>query len=145
MKHKITYLNILIILIGLPFILAMYLLPFDFFVDIKYVKHQDVCAGESVQTVISLRDVKFKEQYEGNIKAELVKYEDGFVKETVIRREADFFYEKNDEPVTYEVQWDKPLPAGDYGVNSLVKIDAFFEKEDFRRAEYQRFSVIDCN
>ena len=144
MSLRIAYLNIAIIAIGLPFLIAMYFLPFNFFVDIKYLEHQDVCAGEDIQTVISLRDVKFTDQYEGHIKSELVKFENNFIKETIIKRETDFFYEKNDKPVIYEVQWNKPLPLGEYGVNSLVTIDTVFEKQDFRGAETQRFSVVDC-
>ena len=145
MSKRLAYLNIIIIAIGIPFLAVMWFLPFSFFVDVEYNEHQDMCAGDTLQTVFSMRNVKFAEHYEGHVQAELVRYDEDYIRETVIRRETDFFYEKSDSPVVYEIEWNKPLPEGEYGVSSLVTIHTIFDKTDFQKAETQRFTVIDCN
>lgn len=145
MKHRLVYLNIIIVTVGLPLILAMYLLPFSEFVDIKYEDYQNVCEGETVQTVFSLRHVHWSPAYEAHVEAELVRYEEDYVRETVIRRKADFIYQQSDGPVAYEIEWSDGLPAGRYGVNSLITIDPFFEKEEYRPSQGVQFVVYPCN
>ena len=145
MSNRIAILNSVIIVTGIPFLIALWLAPFNFFVDIEYVDHQDVCEGETVQTVVSMRQVKWKGGYEGHIFSELYRFEDGLKYETVIKRDTDFLYQPSDEPVRYQIEWSEPLPVGDYGVSSLVKINPVFEKTDYRNEETQRFSVVKCD
>lgn len=145
MSSRIVILNSLIILLGAPFLLFAWLAPFSFFVDIEYVDHQDVCAGESIQTVFSMRNVKWSDSYEGHITAELYRYEDGYKYETVIRRDDTFIYQKSDEEVRYQIEWNNAiLEPGEYGVSSLVTIDPVFKKQDYQGEDEQKFNVINC-
>ena len=144
MSMRIAYLNIIIIAIGLPFLLFMYFAPFSFFVDIDYVDHQDVCAGEKVQTVLSMRKVRWGDTYEGHIIAELHQFDDELKYETTIRRDDTFIYQKSDDEVIYQIKWSDNLPAGEYGVASLVTIEPGFRKQNYRSEEDQRFTVYEC-
>lgn len=144
MSVRILILNSIIVAIGVPFLLFAWLAPFDFFVDIKSIEYMDVCAGENVQIVVSLRDVRWSDSYEGKTIDELVKYDEDLIQETIIKREATFIYQKSDIPVQYQIEWDHKLPAGEYGVNSNVTIDTIFKKKDFRSHYDQQFTVYEC-
>ena len=104
MKHKILLLNSLFLAVAIPLLLVFYLLPFDFFVDVKQVVYRDVCLGDTTQLVTADREVKWNDGYTGSVSGEVFRYNtDGTKVETVIKRGKDFAYQVSAEPVTYEV------------------------------------------
>lgn len=138
------YLNTIIIAIGVPILLFFWLAPFSFFVDIEYLHHQDTCAEQTLQTIITLRDVKWRDQYHGTVYEELYRYEGDVKLETTIKRTSTIIYQKSDEPLTIEIEWNKKLPAGEYGAYTIVEIDAGFTKREVRLEDNQRFTVKEC-
>ena len=144
-SYRILLLNIIIIFIGLPVIAFLYFTPFNYFVDIDYVYYQDTCADEELQTVITLRDVNWRDEYHATAFQQLFRYDGDEKIETTIIRESKFIYQKEDAPVTFEIEWNKKLPAGEYGVYTSTEIDAGFMKTEIRLEDTQRFTVKECN
>jgi len=144
-SYRILLLNLIIILIGLPVLVFFYFMPFSSFVDIDYIYYQDACANEDFQTVITLREVKWRDEYRATAFEQLFRYEGDEKIETTITRKSDFIYQRSGSPVVFEIDWNKKLPAGDYGVYTSTVLDAGFLKKDIRTEDTQRFTVKECN
>ena len=143
-SYRILLLNIIIIFIGLPIIAFLYFTPFDYFVDMEYVYYQDACAEQELQTVITLREVKWRDEYHATAFEQLFRYEGDEKIETTISRKSEFVYQRSDSPVVFEVEWNKKLPAGEYGVYTTVELDAGFKKNKIWLEDNQRFTVKNC-
>lgn len=144
-SYRLLLLNLLIVLIGIPIIAFLYFMPFNSFVDIDYVHYQDTCSDQELQTVITLREVKWRDEYHATSFEQLFRYDGDEKIETTITRKTDFIYQKSDTPVKFEIDWNKKLPPGEYGVYTTTKIEAGFKKTDIRLEDTQRFKVVECN
>ncbi len=148
MIQKLLVINSLVAAVGIPVLLASWVLPFSFFVDVKSVEYHDACVGDLHQLVTADREVKWSDGYKGFANGEVFRYfEDGTKVETIIKREKGFAYQVSAEPVTYVIEWDSPFTnVGEYGASDLVTLDApLFDKKQNFSEDNQRFNVVKCN
>ena len=125
---------------------SIFAMPFHWFVDVKSTVYHDMCVGSDTQLVTSDREVHFLQAYKGYTVGELHRYEGQDKIETSIRRDVKFVYQYSENPVTYEVTWDKPVNvSGEYGASDYIVIEPLWVKKTmFVPEDEQRFKVIDC-
>lgn len=122
--------------------LAIHLIPFSFWVDVKYVEYDDMKCGDSLQLAHTERYPLWP--MKGTFQSQLFRFEDGDVIETTIKRDGFFAYE-GDGHVTFEAEWSQPVTqAGTYGVATFREIYPlpFITSESFTPAEDVIFKVV---
>ncbi len=136
----------LIVAVLAVYVVYIYNISFDHYVNVEYVKYHDMCVGDKYQMVTAKRNVK--KDIDASVKGELFIFEDLRKIETTIRRSANFVYQKSDIPIIYQIEWEKPITKeGAYGASDLVLIQPlpFLEKSKYFSEDEQRFNVVNCN
>tara|TARA_R100001230_G_C5521835_1_gene58817 strand:+ start:100 stop:543 length:444 start_codon:yes stop_codon:yes gene_type:complete len=125
--------------------IAIFVLPFSFYVDVRSTTYHDVCLGESRQLVSNDRTPRWA--IEGDAFSQVVYFDGQNMIETTITRSAQFGYEPTDF-AQFEVEWSEPFERlGRYGVNEWVTIFPlpFAKVHNLFFAEEQQFNVIYCD
>ena len=127
------------------FVGYVYTVSFEDIVDVQSIKYHDVCVGDTIQNVTALRFVD--KPVKGTTFGEVFFYNGNIKSETIIKREINYIYQVNTEPITYEVKWSQPfLRPGLYGASDFIIIEPwpFITKEKYFSEDDQKFNVIDC-
>ena len=132
--------------------------PFGF--NLRYTEHeyQDVCVGDTIQKVLTARDIVPGEGYSAVIKGELFKVNNGVLEETFIRRNTKFTYQPNNNiKFLFDIAWldysqNPPVPytftePGEFAAGELITINPFpfVTKTKYYPPEEQMFRVVKCS
>lgn len=145
--NKASYLLLILSTIFTIYLFVGYLVPFSFNVNILSVRYHDMCAGEATQLVTVQRLIFPSYGIPANVEGELFFYDGDNKLETIIKRQIDFVYQKNDQSFTYTIEWNRPIvEPGEYGASDLITISPYplIQKTAYFSEDQQRFHVIDC-
>ncbi len=148
MTTKLSTVSLGIASIFALYVAVTYSVPFSLNVDLESVIYHDMCVGDQLQLVTAQRTVFPPYGVPASVRGELFYFEDSFKLETINKRNADFTYQKSDEPVTYEILWDNPVTReGVYGASDFVTINPFplIYKSKYFSEDDQTFNVINCD
>lgn len=147
-RNHITFDRVLITVFFfvLAYLAYFHYQPFESYLDVRDIFYHDMCVGDQTQLVTAYRLVSH-EGFPAKTHGELFTF-DGVKKlETIIKREAFFTYQPSATPVTYEVEWKRPVTEpGEYGASDFITIYPlpFIEKSKYFSEEGQRFNVNVC-
>lgn len=134
----------------LAYLIIGHAIPYSWYVDVKTQDVVQACVESNIIRYHSERTPLWG--MKGGTYAEVVKYKDGEVLETIIKRGtldnlAPWAYEGGTTEATFNTEWSHPFQnVGEYGINSWNTIYPlpFISVTRYTPAEDTKFNVIVC-